>query len=107
MKDKMVIEKSMIPYEFNILLGGDFFTIRVDYNAYGDFFTIGLYKNGEVILRGEPIVYNVPLFMDVYKLEKYPCVRIVPYDLSREVCAVNYNSFGKNVFLYIDNGGDN
>lgn len=106
MRDRIEINKDLIPYKFDILLGGEMFAIRVNYNKYLDMFTLDLYKNKELICAGEPIIYGKPLWEDVYIAGKYPIVTIVPIDESGETTAVTYDNLGRTVFLTIDNQGD-
>lgn len=103
MRDRIEINKDLIPYTFEILLGGVVFTIGVNYNSYCDLFTFSLYKNGELICAGEPLIYGVPLWKDVYIADEYPAVDIIPIDESGENDAVTYDNLGRTVFLVIDN----
>lgn len=105
-RDKILINKSLIPYSFDITLSGEVFEIGVKYNEFADIFTLSLTKDGELICSGEPIVYGVPLFKDVYVCGKYPEIRIVPYDESRENSNVTWDNFGETLFLLVDNGSD-
>jgi len=105
MRDRILIQKDLIPYNFSINLGEVIFDIDVDYNETADLFTITLYKDGELIVT-EPIIYNVPLFTDVYMVGKYPVLTIVPYDESEQETAVTWDNFNETVFLSIDNVGD-
>lgn len=100
--ERIEITKELIPYQFNILLGSDVFDMEVNYNAEGDFFTITLYKNEELICANEPIVYGVPLFKDVYEAGKFPPIDIVPLDESGEKTEANWDNLNEVVFLCID-----
>lgn len=107
-KDRILITKELVPYSFNILLAGELFTLIVYHNEKHDFFTVTLKKNGEVLCEGEPIVYGVPLFGDLYQARKFPAIDIIPIDESGEQNTVTFNNLGETVFLTIDNmGGDN
>ena len=103
MRDRIEINKELIPYTFDILLGGEMFNIRVDYNSYADMFTLTIYKDGELICAGEPVIYGVPLWGDVYEAGKYPAVDIIPLDESGEANAVTWDNFNETVFLVIVN----
>lgn len=105
-RDRILITKELIPYEFNILLAEELFTIEVSYNEKHDFFTVRLSKDGEVICEGEPIVYGMPLFKDMYIAGKYPAIDIVPLDESGNQNTVTFENLGETVFLTIDNAGD-
>lgn len=95
------INKSIIPYTFNIELGAELFTIRVDYNNRGDFFTIELSKNEKTLCSGEPLVYGRRLFEDIYNPE-FPAIDIVPFDPSGSYNAVTYANLCDGVLLVID-----
>lgn len=105
-RDRITINKSLIPYSFEITLSGEVFEIGVKYNEFADTFTLSLTKDGELICAGEPVVYGVPLFKDVYVCGKYPEIRIVPFDESKENYDVTWDNLGETVFLLIDNGSD-
>lgn len=104
-KDRILIEKELIPYTFNILLADELFTIEVKYNEKHDFFTFSLKKDDEMICEGEPIVYGMPLFGDIYQAGKYPAIDIIPIDESGEQTTVTFQTLGETVFLTIDNAG--
>ena len=97
------INKSLIPYTFEIALGAEIFTLRVDYNEVGRFFTIGVSKNGTVICQGSPIVYGRRLFEDVWS-QKFPKIDIVPIDPSNSYNKVTYSNLCETVLLVIDDG---
>ena len=105
-RDIVTINKNLIPYNFDILLAGEVFNIRVDYNNIADMFTVALSKGNIVICEGEPIVYGIPLFKDIFISGKYPAVDIIPYDESGEYDSVTYDNLSQTVLLVIDNGGD-
>ena len=104
MKDRILIEKNLIPYRFSILLGDELFDLDVNYNRYADMFTVALYKGDELICAGEPIVYGVPLFKDVF-MPNYPAITIIPIDESGEANRVTKANLGDTVFLCIDDEG--
>lgn len=101
-RDTITINKSLIPYTFNIVLGDREFTLRVDYNNVGEFFTVELSHNEKTLCSGEPIVYGRRLFADFWTTE-FPAIDIVPYDPSGEYNAVTYDNLGNGVSLVIDN----
>lgn len=105
-KDRILITKENIPYNFNILLADELFNIEVSYNEKHDFFTVRLSKNDEVICASEPLVYGMPLFGDVYIAGKYPAIDIIPIDESGEQNSVTFENLGETVFLTVDNAGD-
>ena len=105
-KDRILITKENVPYNFNILLADELFNIGVSYNEKNDFFTVRLIKDYEVICEGDPIVYGMPLFGDVYIAGKYPAIDIIPIDESGEQDSVTFANLGETVCLTIDNAGD-
>lgn len=106
MLDRIEITKSMIPYTFEISLADEIFEITVNYNYSANMFTLSLAKDGEIICAGEPIVYGVPLWKDVFICGKYPEVDIVPLDESGNRSSVTFEGLNETVFLTIDNAGD-
>lgn len=105
-RDRITINKSLIPYKFDITLAGEVFQLGIKYNEFADMFTVSLTKDKELICSGESVVYGVPLFQDIYVSGKYPALRIVPLDESRENNTVTWNNLEETVFLIIDNGSD-
>ena len=105
MRDRIEINKNLIPYTFNILLADHWFELYINYNETGDFFTVTLYKDEELICT-EPIVYGVPLFQDLRQPDDYPAIDIVPLDESGESAAVTFSNFNELVFLTVDDEGD-
>jgi hypothetical protein len=100
------IKKDLLPYECAMQLAGEMFTLRFDYNAMAELFTVDLYKDGELLCAGEPIVYGIPLWQDVYRADTFPAVSIVPMDPSGEYDQVTYDNLSSTVLLVIDNGGE-
>ena len=104
--DVLEIQKDLVPYECSILLAGELFGLQFNYNATADLFTVDLYRDGELICAGEPIVYGIPLWKDVYKAGVFPAVEIIPIDPSGENNTVTWDNLGETVLLIIDNGED-
>ncbi len=102
--ERIRINKSLIPYTFDIQLGNKLYTFRVDYNGKGDMFTVALYDGETCICAGEPLIYGVPLWTDVYVSGVYPISDIVPTDINGDATAVTYDNLDTTVFLYIDDG---
>lgn len=95
------ITKSLLPYQCDILLGFDLFTLHFGYNATAELFTVDLYKEGELVCAGEPIIYGVQLWNDVWQADRYPNVSIIPLDPSDESNAVTYDNLGETVLLIV------
>jgi len=94
----------MIPYGFDIVLGGRTFGFDVKYNAMRDFFTINLLRNDSYVVIGEKVVYGRALFLNQQHLD-VPRVPIIPYDLSLGEDRVTWDNLGVTVFLWLPNGG--
>lgn len=106
MKDRILIEKELIPYTFDILLGDELFTLDVNYNKTADLFTVALLQEDEVICAGEPLVYGVPLFQDVYSAGKFPAITITPLDEANTTDRITYENMNDTVFLCIEDEGE-
>ena len=103
MKTYIKVNKELIPYYFNIALADEIFTLEFNYNRTGDFFTVALRKDGELISAGEKLVYGVPLWQSTYISNKHPCLTIVPLAENADgVKAVTYDNLEKTVFLVVD-----
>lgn len=106
MRDRIPIKQDLIPYSFEILLGDELFEIEVNYNKIADLFTVALRKDDVLVCAGEPLIYGVPLFQDVYMTRKHPSITIVPLDESGEENRVTKSNLGDTVFLCIEDEGD-
>ena len=71
-----------------------------NYNSYGDFFTVDLYKNSNLVRMGEKVVYGLPLF-DNYLYLDIPKVVILPYDTTGNAIRISYENLNEDVFLYV------
>lgn len=100
------VNKDMLPYECSILLGGELFTLQFNHNATADLFTVDLYKDGALVCAGEPIVYEMPLWADVYRAGDFPPVAIVPIDPSGESNKVTFDNLSETVLLIVLSGED-
>lgn len=101
--DVLEVHKELLPYECSILLADELFSLHFNYNATADLFTVDLYKDGELVCAGEPIVYGIPLWNDVYKAGKFPAFDIIPIDPSGASNTVTYDNLSKTVLLTISN----
>lgn len=100
------INKNLIPYTFNIVLYGEQFSFRVDYNNTAHLFTVSASKNGVDLCTGEPLVYGVPLFRDLFTRGGFPLVVITPYDMSGRYDSVTYDNLSSTVQLYVELNDD-
>lgn len=104
MRDRIKINKDLVPYSFTILLGDQWYELLVKYNKTSDLFTVTLYKDGELIAT-EPVIYGVRLFHDVWQPEIYPSIEIIPLDESGQNSTVSFENLGETVFLTIADDG--
>lgn len=104
MRDRIIIEKELIPYSFDILLGAEWFNLEFHYNETADLFTVTLSKDDEVLVYNEPVIYGKSLFSDLYQSEIFPALDIVPFDESGQETAVTWDNFNETVFLTVKQG---
>ena len=94
------VQKELIPYKFRIQLYNRTFEFEIQYNAEHDYFTVNIYRNDELIVAGEKLLYGKPLFENILYLD-IPRVLIVPFDLAENHDRITYDNFNKDVFLYL------
>lgn len=104
MRDKIIVDKTKIPYRFAIDLGNQQFILDFKYNEILDVFTVSLFCDDILLAADEPIMYNFPLFKDIYQAKKFPIITIVPLDESNQTDLITWENFGKTIFLTLENG---
>jgi len=92
--------KESLPYHADFRIAGTTYTFTFNYNSEGDFFTIDLERNGDVLVQGEKIVYGRALFLSVLD-ERFPDYPIVPIDFSMQVDRVGWRELGNDVYLVV------
>lgn len=95
------INKALLPYQCDVVLGNEPFTLHFSYNATAQLFTVDLYRDGVLICAGEPIIYGMPLWSAVYRPGLFPAVTIIPIDPSGESNAVTFDNLGDTVLLIV------
>lgn len=91
-----------MPEQFEIDLGEETFIIGINYNQSYDFFTVDLYDaNQTVIVLGEKMVLNIPLWSDLVD-DRLPAPSIVPMDEAGQESKITYKNLMVTTFLYID-----
>ncbi|MDL2253310.1 hypothetical protein LJC49_04465 [Ruminococcaceae bacterium OttesenSCG-928-I18] len=105
MKDRLEIKKELFPYRVSIPLGMSVFDLEFHYNAKRDYIVVHLYWGNTLVCAGERLVYGRPLFGDCYEVERYPVVKLVPFDESGMTNVVQYDTLGVTVFLTVDDTG--
>lgn len=98
------VEKNLIPYRFELPLDNVLYTWEFNYNADYDFFTVDLLLDKTVLVRGQKLVYNQPLFDGVAD-RRFPKSQIIPFDPSGNSNKVGWNTLNESVFLFIMDGG--
>lgn len=106
MRDRIPIEKGLMPYSFDILLGGEEFELALKYNEKAELFTATLSKDSEVLVYDEPIIYGNILFENEYQSGVFPALEMQAWDEAELETEVTYNNFGETVFLTIYQGGE-
>lgn len=96
------INKEAIPYHFEIDLSGETYTMAIKYNGRFDYFTIGIQRNGEVLVVEDKVIFGRPLFSVIDEDERLPNVAIIPMDEGgNQVERVTYENLGETVFLWV------
>lgn len=105
MNEYIEIDKDEIPYSFEIELAGEVFEIEVNYNQTHDFFTVDLFKDGGVLVIGEKLIINRPLFKNRVNID-LPKVQIIPKDRANSATRITYENLNETVFLYVGDSGE-
>ncbi len=99
MRNYIKIDKSLIPYEFDIRLNKITYTFKIDHNSRHDFFTIAIKKvSGEIYTTGEKMRLNKPLLSERGYVD-FPLV--VPSDATGQATRITWGNMGVTVFLYV------
>ena len=98
------IYKNEIPYDFETVLNNETFQFEVLYNSVGDYFTVNLFKDHNLVVYGEKMVYGVPMFDNLRHLN-VPKVYLFPYDVTRarnkKADRISFKNLNEDVFLYV------
>ncbi|MEA0552964.1 hypothetical protein U1P98_04470 [Lysinibacillus irui] len=100
MNEYIEIDKGEIPYSFEIELAGEIFEFEVNYNQTHDFFTVDLFKDGGVLVIGEKLIINRPLFRNLVNID-LPKEQIIPKDRAGVADRITYDNLNETVFLYV------
>lgn len=107
MRSRIDVDKSKIPYQFQIMLGGVRYGMEWQYNKTSGQFTCTLYDAvGNVLVYGEPLVYGNTMFSPLCRGTSLPAVDLVPLDESGEESEITWENFGETVFLTLDDESD-
>lgn len=94
------IDKNEIPYSFEVELAEEIYELEVNYNQSHDFFTIDLFKDGSVLVIGEKLILNRPLFQNRVDID-LPKVQLIPKDRANSATRITYENLNETVFLYV------
>lgn len=100
----ITIDKALIPYSFDMELGGRTYMVEIRYNARHDYFTIDLSLEDQLLVSGVKLVWGVPLFESM-ETPDFPVETIVVYgeNVGEQV---TWDTFGQSVHIHLgeDNG---
>lgn len=103
MRSRIEVDKTKIPYQFQILLGGKRYSMEWQYNQTSGRFTCTLYDSeGNVLIYNEPLIYGNPLFSFLCRGATFPAMDLVPLDESGTETDITWENFGETVFLTLD-----
>lgn len=100
------INKSQIPYKFEIKLSSRIYEIVINYNFLFDFFTADLMLNNVTLIKSEKLVLNQFLFRDVCEDKEHNINSDFPKELlfigtnDETISRISYDNLGETVFLY-------
>lgn len=98
------IDKTMIPYKFDIRLNKTTYTFEIHYNPDFDFFTVAVSDSaGEILTTGEKLVLNKPILSGQAYLG-FPSV--TPLDTTGKETEITWDNFNTTVFLYVGVAGE-
>lgn len=100
------IDKTMVPYKFDINLSNRIYTFIINYNVMFDFFTADLLLNGTILVKSEKLVLNQFLFREIAEDSEHNIDPNFPTELlfvgttDNTIKRVSYENIGDTVFLY-------
>ena len=95
------IFKEHVPYEVQYWLGSATYKLVFQYNYYGDYFTVDLYRNADPLVIGEKVLFGKALFSTYTADPRLPEVKIVPADLSLTAKRAGWDEVSESVYLYM------
>lgn len=106
--DYIPVDKGALPERFDIELGVELYSMQLNYNETGDFFTVDLYTKSEdedvPLVMGEKLMLNLPLWGNINR-DSLPAPTLIPMDVGGQEKCITYENFMESVFLYIADGG--
>lgn len=101
MRNYVPIDTTDLPDIFDINLADEVYTLRVDYNAVADYYTITIIKDDKTILKQEPLVLGQLVGVDIPD-KRLPRLDLRVMDETGQATEAGKADFGDNVKLYID-----
>lgn len=101
MRDYIDIDVDDLPDIFDINIVDEEYVMRVDYNRFGDFYTITIQKDGETLVEQEPLILGQLVGIDIPD-PRLPRVDIRVMDETGQAIDAGRGNFGENVRLYFD-----
>ncbi|APC82238.1 hypothetical protein EXN48_14375 [Clostridium botulinum] len=106
------IYKNDLPYTFQMEFDGKNYVIDIEYNLTFDFITMSLSHEDKVLVSGEKLILNQPLFQcavddEGNKDPNFPSVDIIPTSCDKTVQRVGFDEFGDIVILEIKEVSNN
>lgn len=104
--DSIDIDKTLVPYKFDINLSSRIYTFVINYNVLFDFFTADLLLNGSVLVKDEKLVLNQFLFRDISEDSdhnqdpNFPSELLFVGTTDNTIKRISYDNLGDTVFLY-------
>lgn len=98
------IDKTKIPYQFDIRLNKTTYTMEIQYNALRDFFTVGVSDSiGTVLTAGEKLVLNKRI-LGTSEYVGFPSV--IPTDPTGKEDRITWDNLNVTVFLYVGSASE-
>lgn len=101
MRNYIPVDVDNLPDNFDILLAGENYTFRIDYNTIADFYTATIIKDGVTLLSQEPLLLGQMVGIDIPNPE-LPSVDLMVMDETQQSEDAGKGNFGDNVQIYLD-----
>lgn len=95
------IDKTLIPYQFDIDLSGETYTFGINYNERFDFFTFDISKGDDVILNGEKLILNKQLFSGNKDQRLPQNIYLIPLDESGTETRITWDNLNSKIYIFI------
>lgn len=101
MRQYIPVNTDDLPDIFDIMLAGEVYTLRLDYNSVADFYTLTIIQNGETLLEQEPLVLNQLVGIDIPD-SRLPRTDLRVMDETGNAKDAGEAELGYDVKLYLD-----